>query len=505
MKISTKISSIQDVSTDCFVIPLFQSEGGDKGKPIIPKEVKELESLISDIIDSKAFTAKLNTTLFLRNTRLFNAKNILLVGLGEWKSDYLSRVYAAAKCAGSVIRCEKVKSATLYVSGFCKNKKGLDDDLTSQAAAGFFDSTYEFNEYKTEKEPISFNSLTFFSDQKSDEKYLKTGIENGEKIFQGLKLAKDLCNTPPNDLNPDKLVNWGKKATSQFDVKATIFDTSRLEKEKMGGILGVGQGSKNQPRLLVLEYKGPKSSSKVCLVGKGVTFDTGGINIKPSPKMEDMKYDMSGSAIVIGTTLAAASLKLPIHLISIVPSAENMPSGDSYRPSDVIAMHNGKTVEINNTDAEGRLILADALSYAHTFKPDVIVDAATLTGGVVIALGTVAAGVMGNSDEYIGQIKSSGEKVGEKVWHLPLYDEYKEDLQSGIADYRNSGGREASPSKGGTFLNFFIQKEQPWVHLDIAGVAWAASSNPSGNCASGWGVRLLVDFLSNFKSMKSKK
>lgn len=504
MKLSNLIAAPLEINADCLVIPILSSEDGENGKPILLKELKPIEKLISEAVESKVFTAKVNSTLFLRNTNDVRAKNILFVGLGDSK-DLLSKVFKASKTAGLVLKQEKISSAAVYLPGFYAAKKDSNYEITMQSVAGFLDATYDFNEYKSEKTPPTLKSLTFFSNQKSDEKYLKFGVECGEKVYQGLKLTKDLANTPPSDLSPDKLVNWGKKATAQFDVKATIFDKSRLEKEKMGGILGVGQASAFEPRLLILEYKGPKASSKVCLVGKGVTFDSGGIDIKPSAKMEDMKYDMSGAAMMIGSTLVAAALKLPIHLITIVPSAENMVAGNALRPSDVITMHNGKTVEINNTDAEGRLILGDALSYAHTFKPDVIVDSATLTGGVVVALGSAAAGLMGNSDAYINQMISSSKNIGEKVWQLPLFEEYKEDLLSGIADYRNSGARDASSSKGGTFLNFFIQKEQPWIHLDIAAMAYNANSTPTGNCATGWGVRLIIDFLSNFKIQKSKK
>ncbi|HLB59339.1 MAG TPA: leucyl aminopeptidase, partial [Bdellovibrionota bacterium] len=474
MNLHIENASPFETTSDCLFVGLFRSEEGDKGKPLFPSNLKKIAPLLEEAISTKVFTAKKNEKIFLRNANIGKTKHLLAVGLGHEKKDLLPTLYQAALKGGSTLVQEKISSVSLFVPSFIEGKLDLQTSA-QQLALGIYESTYSFNEYKAEKETPSLATLILVSDNKREESALQKGSETATKIFDGIKLAKDLCNTPPNFLTPEKLVEWGKKATTTHGVKATIFDEPKLEKAKMGGILAVGQGSKNPPRLLVLEYKHSKATAKdkICIVGKGVTFDSGGINIKPSQGMEDMKYDMGGAAMMIGTTLAAAALKLPIHLITIVPSAENMPSGTASRPSDVITMLNGKTIEINNTDAEGRLILADALTYAHTFKPNVIINSATLTGGVLIALGSVAAGLFSNNPKLAEQIKEASKRTGEKVWELPLFEEYKEDLQSGIADYRNSGGREASPSKGGTFLHFFIENHQPWAHLDIAGVAWA--------------------------------
>jgi len=504
MKLQQAVSKPFDISVDCLVLGVARSKEGEDGKPVLPQLLKNLAPLLKDSVQSEVFTAKAREKLFLRNAGVGKARHLLLVGLGADKKQFAAQLHDRLNETGESLKAEKVGSVGVFLPSFTH---GLD--LTSAAfnvGLGFLQSTYQFTEYKFEPAKPALKSVTFLTDRSGDKTKLQKGLDHASKVFEAISLAKDLCNAPPNDLYPEKLVGWAKKATTRYGVKATIFDKAKLEKAGMGGILGVGQGSTHPPRLLVLEYKGPraKASDKVCLVGKGVTFDTGGISIKPSAKMEDMKYDMGGSAMMIGTTLAAAALKLPIHLITIIPSAENMPSGHATRPGDVLTMYNKKTVEINNTDAEGRLILADALSYAHTFKPNVIVNSATLTGGVVVALGYAAAGLFSNEPALAKQIRSAGEHTGERVWELPLFEDYREDLMSGIADYRNSGNRDASSSKGGTFLHFFIDKNQPWAHIDIAGMAWAASSKPSGNCATGYGVRLMVDFLFNFKPVKKK-
>ena len=266
----------------------------------------------------------------------------------------------------------------------------------------------------------------------------------------------------------------------------------------MGGVLGVSQGSTHPPRFLILEY-GPPAKRPIVLVGKGVTFDSGGISIKPSAGMAEMKMDMSGAAAVIGTFEAVAQLKLPVHIIGLIPAVENLPSGSSIRPGDVLRHYNGMTSEVDNTDAEGRLILADALAYADTFKPQAVIDLATLTGAVVVALGHHATGMMGNDRGLMKKLETAGAATYERVWELPLFDEYEKQIKSDIADVKNTGGRWAGAITGGLFLKKFIGK-YPWVHLDIAGTAiLEESGNYTSKGASGVGVRLLTELLRRWK------
>jgi len=286
-------------------------------------------------------------------------------------------------------------------------------------------------------------------------------------------------------------VALGKK----HGVKVTVLDLAAIKKEGMGALLSVAQGSEQEPRFITLEYQGGGDRAPVVLVGKGVTFDAGGISIKPAQSMEDMKYDMSGAAAVLGTFEALGTLKPKLNVIGVIPSTENLPSGTAIKPGDVVKSHLGKTIEIVNTDAEGRLILCDALSWARRYKPAAVLDAATLTGAVSIALGKEAIGLMGTDEALLAEVRDAGERAGERCWPLPLWDEYRELVKSDIADVRNSGGRGAGTIAGGWFLREFVEGF-PWAHLDIAGTAYTDSEGPhqvKGPTAIG--VRLFTEFL----------
>ncbi|PYP53065.1 MAG: leucyl aminopeptidase, partial [Gemmatimonadetes bacterium] len=276
----------------------------------------------------------------------------------------------------------------------------------------------------------------------------------------------------------------------------TVLDRAQMRQENMGALLAVAQGSQQEPRFIVLEYRGAGATdAPVALVGKGVTFDSGGISIKPAQNMEDMKFDMSGAAAVLGTFESLGRLKPRLNVVGLIPSTENLPSGTAVKPGDVVKSHLGKTIEIINTDAEGRLILCDALSYARRFKPAAVIDIATLTGAVVVALGQVAIGMMGNDDALLAEVREAGERAGERCWPLPLWDEYRDLLKSDIADMKNSGGRGAGSIAGGWFLREFVEGV-PWVHLDIAGTAYTEGDGPhqvKGPTAIG--VRLFTEFI----------
>jgi len=363
-------------------------------------------------------------------------------------------------------------------------------------------SSYEFNKYKKEKKAIDFKILVLT--QKLSIVEANESLERGSIIAEGVNLARDLVNEPANEANPVKLANFVTNIFSGLNVKVTIYDEKYLQENGFGGIIAVGKGSDVPPRLVVIEYNPVNGQRPVALVGKGVCFDSGGLDLKTREGMERMKIDMAGAAAVIGTIYSIAKLSILVNVVGVIPLVENMPSGKATKPGDVIKMYNGKYVEVVNTDAEGRLILADAISFVERrFRPRYIIDLATLTGACVIALGNKIAGIMGNDKELINDLIKSGEETNELLWELPLHKEYKENLKSEVADLRNiSRDRGAGAIIGGLFLSEFLDNSS-WAHLDIAGVVYSdkeSSLNPRG--ATGFGVRLLLNFLIN-KSLGS--
>jgi leucyl aminopeptidase len=330
---------------------------------------------------------------------------------------------------------------------------------------------------------------------------LREGLAEGEAFAAGCLLARELVNLPPNLLTPAALAGRARAAARREGLTCRVHGPARLRQWRMGGLLGVGQGSANPPQLIELHWRprgrGRAALPKVALVGKGITFDTGGISLKPAAGMELMKSDMGGAAAVLGAAVVAARLRLPVDLTVIIPAAENMPDGRAARPSDIITMASGKTVEILNTDAEGRLVLADALWYAARGRPDHIIDAATLTGACVVALGNQFAGLMGNSAELIDVLRQAGGEMFERAWHLPVVDEHREEMLGTLSDLRNIGdGRDAGALTAAAFLSHFVDEATPWAHLDIAGVAWASRATatcPRG--ATGFGARLIARAL----------
>jgi leucyl aminopeptidase len=299
---------------------------------------------------------------------------------------------------------------------------------------------------------------------------------------------------PGNVATPTFIANQARELAQRHGFGITILDKAAIVQEKMGALLSVAQGSAEEPRFIALEYKG-SDAKPVVLVGKGVTFDTGGISIKPAQNMEDMKYDMSGAAAVLGTFEALGRLKPKVHVVGLIPSTENMPSGTAVKPGDVVTSHLGKTIEVINTDAEGRLILCDALSYARRYQPAAVVDIATLTGAIVVALGHTAAGVMGDDEKLIEELRTAGEKAGERIWPLPMWEDYRDLMKSDIADVKNSGGRPAGSISAGWFLKEFVEGF-PWAHLDIAGTAYTEREEPGRvKGPTGMGVRLFAEFV----------
>lgn len=328
----------------------------------------------------------------------------------------------------------------------------------------------------------------------SDAEDSAAGHAVGAAIGAGQTLARNLQMLPGNTCTPTYLAGVATDLGQRHGFEVTILDRAGIEEEGLGGLMAVSRGSEEEPRFIVVEYRGV-DGPPIVLVGKGVTFDTGGISLKPPPHMEEMKFDMSGAAAVLGTLEALGRLRPKCHVIGLIPTTDNMPSGSAFKPGDVIRSHSGKTIEIVNTDAEGRLILSDALSYAKRFDPACVLDAATLTGAVVVALGHIASGVMGTDDALIEEVRVAGNRSGERVWPLPLWDEYRDLIKSEIADMKNSGGRPAGTISAGWFLREFADG-YPWAHIDIAGTAYTDRASPiSGKGPTGVGVRLFSEFV----------
>ena len=362
-------------------------------------------------------------------------------------------------------------------------------------AEGILLSNYQFLKYKTIPKKNSLNELIFLSDKiKSEE------VNDLNNLCEATLLARDLVNEPVIYLTAQQLSEEIKKAGKEAGFKVEVFDKKKIQEHKMGGLLAVNKGSINPPTFNILEYKSPaaKNSSPIILVGKGVVYDTGGLSLKPSESMEYMKCDMAGAAVVIGTLVAAAKNKLPVHIIGLIPATDNMPGENAITPGDVITMHSGTTVEVLNTDAEGRLILADALSYAKQYKPALVIDFATLTGAALRAIGPEGMVVMGNASEATKQkFKASGNEVYERLVEFPLWEEYDEQLKSDIADLKNIGGSNAGAITAGKFLERFVDYE--WLHFDIAGIAFlTVPDSYRGKNGTGAGVRLVYDFLKRY-------
>jgi len=406
----------------------------------------------------------------------------------------------------SNLKTEVTKNLHIFIPAYSAVKKHFESEeyYYQTFVEGVLFGNYSFDKYKSKKVKHKVLDVHFYAE---NEKKLKSAITTAEKLITSVNITRDLQNEPANNLTPEILAKRVSAEVKPFGIKATIFGDREIQKRKMGGLIAIGQGSINKPRFIVLEYKPTIKSKKnkkgktktIALVGKGITFDTGGISLKPSKNMGEMKADMSGAAVVVGTLIAAAKNNLPVHLFGIIPSAENMVSGESIRPGDVVKISNGKTVEIEDTDAEGRVVLADALHYASQLKPDQIIDLATLTGACVVALGEFVAGMFTKNDTMAGGLYKSGITTYDRVWRLPMWDDFNELITSDVADVANLGStRWAGAITAAKFLEHFVDKNIPWTHLDIAG---PAMNNPSRSYTkkymTGFGVRLLFDYLSH--------
>jgi len=456
-----------------------------------------LPAEVSELLEPADFHGRANQTLLLYPRGAVRPRRLLLVGLGKREkatAETIRRVSATA-----VKEAQKLKVAAISVG--VTGDIALDPQVAAQAfAEGIELGAYRFWRYRTgltDEQTFEVELATVFS--KTGEQ-TSTGIANGQTIARGVNFARDLVNGPGYAMHPPEMGEEAVKLGQRLGLKVTVLDMSQLIEQGFGGILAVGKGSEHEPRFIAMEYgKAGKGTPTICLVGKGLTFDSGGLSLKPAEAMETMKSDMGGAAAVFGAMQAAAELKLPLHLVGLVSAAENMPSSNAYRPGDIVKSLSGKTIEVLNTDAEGRIILSDALYYAQRYNPAAIVELSTLTGAIIIALGSHATGMMGTDQALMDRLSKAGETSGERVWQLPLWDEYHQMVKSEIADLKNLAGRAAGSITAGAFLAAFVG-DYPFAHLDVAGTAWVdRPAKPyDAQGGTGVGVRLLTEFLREY-------
>jgi leucyl aminopeptidase len=469
---------------------------------------------LARILANGEFKGETGETFFLPTFGKMKSRYLILAGLGKRDK---TTAETLRKLSGTVAGAARRRNLPTIHSTLTEN---ISD--SAQAAEAVVEGTllglYLFSDYKSKPENGSkaksgkngeyvLTQLSLQASKGSDRK-VRQGVEWGQSIVRATYLARDLGNQPANVATPTMIAETASRETRKRGIRYTSFDRTRMEEMGLGALVGVAKGSNEPARLIQLEYKpaGAANTKPVLLVGKTLTFDSGGISLKPAEKMETMKGDMSGGATVLGTMMAASDLKLPLWIVGLMPATENMPSGTANKPGDVLRAFNGKTIEVINTDAEGRLILADALSYGiKTFEPMLTIDLATLTGAVTVALGAHTLGVMGNDQKRIDQILETGTEVGERGWQLPLFEEYYDQIKSPVADIQNVGGRGAGTITAAAFLSHFVD-DKPWVHLDIAGTAWVESDEPykpKGNV--GIGIRLLTHFLNRLAAEKGSR
>ena len=456
---------------------------------------KACKGYLREVLKNGDMEGKIGQTLMLPAVPGAGAKRILLVGCGK-DSEMDERAYIRVlNSIADALGASGARDAELYPADI--KFKGRDTAWKIRHAALLLaNSEYRFEQCKSgKKEPRRALRKINFNVDRKDAADAKAALEEAGAISAGMSLTRDLGNLPANVCTPSYLASQAKQlAKGEKRLRVTVLGEPEMKKLKMGSLLSGSAGSRQPARLIVIEYRGAKASdAPVALVGKGVTFDTGGISLKPGQAMDEMKFDMCGAASVFGTLKAVNELQLPINVVGIVPATENMPGGLATKPGDIVTSMSGQTIEILNTDAEGRLILCDALTYAGKYKPRCVIDIATLTGAVIVALGKVPSGVMGNDRKLIGELIDCGEQIHDRIWELPLWDDYQDQLKSNFADMANIGGRDAGTITAACFLSRFT-RDYKWAHLDIAGTAWKSGDDKG---ATGRPVPLLTQFILN--------
>jgi len=483
----------------CELLLLFSFESPEELFGPARNVDSEWKGFISSLIKQGDFKGGFCECQLLYTQGAFPARRVLLTGLGKRNEFDLEKWRCASSKAGQFIRDAGVKRFAFAIKKF--DSFSLEE-LAESFLTGLLLGVYQFNEYKTlDREKIKeIEECVLVAETAEEMKPVQEGVRTARVVSKAVYMARDLVNGPSNTVTPTVLAEKAGQVAKDHGMKVQVFDVGEAEAMGMGAFVAVAKGSQEPGKFIVLEYNEGKGLDTVALVGKGITFDSGGISIKPSERMERMKDDMSGAAAVLATMQAAAELNLPLHLVGIMPATENLPDGKAYKPGDILKTLSGQTVEVISTDAEGRLILSDALTYSLRYQPKAIIDLATLTGACVIALGDYVIGFFGNDESLVKRIEDASAKSSEKGWKLPLWDEYFDYLKSDVADFRNVGTRAAGAIIGGVFLSKFVEKV-PWVHLDIAGPASIDKARPyipAGG--TGAGVRLLIQFLMDWKS-----
>ena len=497
MRTTLTASSPSQLETECLVVPVVdsasESTDGNKPKPA-PQLLTDDQAVLdaaADLIASAEVTGKMLEQTLLHKPQGLAAKRLLLIGGGKAKNFSSTEL---RKIAGTAVRSVKSKGIKSFAIVAPPNIDDAVKSIVEGALIGNFDPNY----YQSDREDKKIDDLTIIA--VGDEQALQQQAEQGRIIGEAQNFTRDLVNEPGNHMTPSILAERAKRMCDDLHLNCDVYGGDTIRDLKMGAFWSVAQGSDEDPKLIIMRYEpsGAPQQPVLGLVGKGITFDSGGISIKPADGMEKMKYDMAGGAAMIGAMRAIAQLKPNLRIIAIVCASENMPSGKAQKPGDVQIAMSGKSIEIINTDAEGRLVLADGLHYAKQLGATHLIDAATLTGAVVVALGMVNVGVFANNDDFYNRFSQAFEKSGEKMWRLPVDDDYRDQIKSDIADIKNTGGRWGGAVTAAMFLKEFVG-DTPWMHLDIAGMAWMEDNKPwIAKGPSGVAVRSLVEFAQQF-------
>lgn len=480
------------LSGDCLILPVFED-----GELLPPANLVNDASgqKLSGIIDTGDMEGKKGQFLLLHNVDGIGSKRILLVGAGKSDKFDAGSLRAVAAAAATQLNKTASEKAIFALEGLDVSNRDMPWKLR-QLAETLENTHYTFQKLKSEPEETRhpLKEIVFSFPQQGDGDENKAAIEQGRAVAMGAALAKDLGNLPGNICTPTYLADQAVELADNYGMKAEVLEESDMDALGMGALLSVSRGSRQPAKLINISYQGGKKNDPpVVLVGKGLTFDAGGISLKPAASMDEMKYDMCGGASVLGTLKAIGELKLPINVVGIIPSSENLPDGEANKPGDVVTSMSGQTIEILNTDAEGRLILCDALTYSERFNPAAVIDIATLTGACVVALGAHASGLLSNNDSLAKDLLTAGDYAYDRAWQLPLWDQYQKQLDSNFADMANIGGRQAGTITAACFLSRYTESYK-WAHLDIAGTAWR-SGKAKGS--TGRPVGLLTQYLIN--------
>lgn len=495
MEFSIKNGNPEKQRSDCLIVGVYESR-----KLSAPAEALDQASsaYLTAVLKRGDMDGKIGSTLLLQAVPGLPGERVLLVGLGKEREFDEKHYRQAVKASIKAVNSCGASDAVSFLAELLVRKHDITWRV-AQFAEVAMDAVYKFDcmKGKASKDKKAdaakgIKKLTINVASRADIKPAEAGLKQGLALASGVSLAKDLGNLPPNVCTPTYLAEQAKALSKSHGLQVQVLDRPEMEKLGMGSFMGVAQGSRQPPKLIVLQHKkGKKGQKPVVLVGKGITFDTGGISLKPGAEMDEMKYDMCGAASVLGTFKAIAEMDLPINAVGIIPTCENMPDGNAIRPGDVLTSMSGQTIEVLNTDAEGRLILCDALTYAERFEPAAVVDVATLTGACVIALGHHLSGLFSNHDALARELLAAGEGAQDRAWHMPMLEDYQGQLDSNFADMANIGGRAAGSITAACFLSRYAKKYD-WAHLDIAGTAWKSGKEKG---STGRPVPLLTQFL----------